>query len=108
MGVVVKKLMKDYWSKRAATLTPFFLKFLVIKGFSKFYVCFTLLITLVCHQDLIVIGYGKLGRLLTFLLIDFLIFLCQVRTSVLTKVCFYGKDDFFSSSTSPNNAIGSE
>ena len=24
MGVVVKKLMKDYWSKRAATRTPFF------------------------------------------------------------------------------------
>ena len=24
MGVVVKKSMKDYWSKRAATKTPFF------------------------------------------------------------------------------------
>ena len=77
MGIVVNKSMKDYWSERAATKTPFFLKFLVIKGFSKSYVHFTLLITQVCHQDLAVIDYGKLGRLLIFLLIDFLVFLCR-------------------------------
>ena len=69
IGIIIKKSMKDYWSKRAATKTPF-LKFLVIKGFSKSYVNFTLLITLISHQDLVVIDYGKLGRLLIFLLID--------------------------------------
>ena len=107
-GRCCKKSMKDYWSKRAATKTPFFLKFLVIEGFSKSYVHFTLLITVVCHQDLAVIDYGKLGRLLIFLLIDFLVFLCQVRTSALTKVCFCGKEDFSSSNTSQKNAIRSE
>ena len=62
---------------------------------------FTVLITLVCHQDLTVIDYGKLGRRLIFLLIDFLAFLCQVRTSALKKVCFCQKEDFSSSNTSP-------
>ena len=90
-----KKSMKDYWSKQAATKTSFFLKFLVIKGFSNFYIHFTLLITLVCHQDYIVINYGKLGWLLIFLLIDFLVFSCQLRTPTSMKVCFCGKEDFF-------------
>ena len=42
MGVIVKKSMKDYWSKRAVIETPFFLRYLAVKGFSKSCVYFIL------------------------------------------------------------------
>ena len=95
MGVVVKKSMKDYWSKRAARRTPFFPEVFSHKRFFQI-LCVLHFVDNSSvppgpHNDRI----WKIRPTWTFLLIDFLMFSCQVRTSVLTKVCFYGKDDFF-------------
>ena len=41
------------------------------------------------------IGYGKLGLYMIFLLIDFRTFSCHVSISTLMKVFFCGREDFF-------------
>ena len=83
---------EELLAKRAVVQTPFFPEVFSRK---RLFQILRALHFVVCLQNHMVIEYGKLSQFLTFWLTIIAKILCQVRTSALIKLSFYGREDLF-------------
>ena len=108
MGVVVKKSMKDYWSKRAATKTPFFPKVFSRKRFLQ-------ILRALHFVDKSSVPPGprsdrlwKIRPAFDFLVNRFSSIFMPGKNLCIDESLLLWKGRLSSSNTSPKNAIGSE